>query len=201
MFSNTQFIREFSEIFFEQKDKMPWEVTSQLPTIMSRRIASLTKEYKIDGNVAIHKTAVVETGVTFKGPIIVGANCFIGAHAYLRGGVFLAKNVSIGPACEIKSSAIFSGSAIAHFNFIGDSLVGSNVNFEAGSVIANYHNERIDKEILINVDSATIKTGVTKFGALVGDSSKVGANAVLSPGTILSPNTVVKRLELINQTA
>jgi hypothetical protein len=40
---------------------------------------------------------------------------------------------------------------------------------------------------------------VTKFGALVGDHSKIGANAVLSPGSILKPESVVKRLELIEQ--
>jgi len=31
---------------------------------------------------------------------------------------------SVGPGCELKSSFIFSGSAIAHFNYIGDSIVG-----------------------------------------------------------------------------
>jgi hypothetical protein len=40
---------------------------------------------------------------------------------------------------------------------------------------------------------------VTKFGALVGDHSKIGANAVLSPGTILLPESVVRRLELVEQ--
>jgi hypothetical protein len=61
---------------------------------------------------------------------------------------------------------------------------------EAGSIIANHFNERTNKEIF---------PGVTKFGALVGDGCKIGANAVLSPGTILEKNSVVARAELINQ--
>jgi acetyltransferase-like isoleucine patch superfamily enzyme len=42
-----------------------------------------------------------------------------------------------------------------------------------------------------------ISTGVTKFGALVGDGSAIGANAVLSPGSLILPGTVIGRLELV----
>jgi bifunctional N-acetylglucosamine-1-phosphate-uridyltransferase/glucosamine-1-phosphate-acetyltransferase GlmU-like protein len=149
--------------------------------------------------VAIHKTAIVEQGVILKGPVIISADCFIGAHAYLRGGVFLSDHVSIGPGCEIKSSFIFSHSALAHFNFVGDSVLGSYVNMEAGSIIANHYNERVEKQISVLIKNQIIETGVNKFGALVGDHVKIGANAVLSPGTLLSKNAIVARLELIQQ--
>jgi hypothetical protein len=49
------------------------------------------------------------------------------------------------------------------------------------------------------IDNKKINTGIEKFGALVGDYSKIGANAVLSPGTILPPKSIVKRLSLIEQ--
>ena len=61
------------------------------------------------------------------------------------------------------------------------------------------YNERENKAISVVYQSAIIETGVIKFGALVGDGSKIGANAVLSPGTLLLPNSRVKRLELIEQ--
>jgi acetyltransferase-like isoleucine patch superfamily enzyme len=73
------------------------------------------------------------------------------------------------------------------------------VNMEAGSIIANHYNERIDKSIYVRIKNERVLTGVTKFGALVGDQTKIGANAVLSPGTILESKSVVKRLELIDQ--
>jgi len=92
-----------------------------------------------------------------------------------------------------------SGSALAHFNFVGDSLIGSYVNMEAGSIIANHYNERLDKTLYVMLNKKKTKIEVTKFGALVGDHSKIGANAVLSPGTILLPESVVKRLELVEQ--
>ena len=100
---------------------------------------------------------------------------------------------------EIKSSIISNNSAVAHFNFIGDSIIGENVNFEAGSITANHFNERENKEIFVKIDDNIINTQVVKFGSLVGDFSKIGANSVLSPGTILKKNSVVKRLELIEQ--
>ncbi|WP_370455742.1 hypothetical protein [Imperialibacter sp. EC-SDR9] len=123
----------------------------------------------------------------------------MGAHAYLRGGVVLGQGVTIGPGCEVKSSIVFDHSSLAHFNFVGDSIVGSNVNFEAGAVIANHYNERQDKQIRVLHQGGVVETGSTKFGALVGDNCKVGANAVLSPGTVLDKNEVVKRLELVEQ--
>jgi len=177
----------------------PWEISRKIPEIIEEKIKALNEEYTVNGNVAIHKSAVIEQHVIMKGPMIISANCFVGAHAYLRGGVFLDEHVSVGPGCEIKSSFILSHSAIAHFNFVGDSIIGSHVNMEAGSIIANHHNDRENKVIDVVVDGRKISTGITKFGALVGDYSRIGANAVLSPGTILLPKSIVKRLTLIEQ--
>jgi UDP-N-acetylglucosamine diphosphorylase / glucose-1-phosphate thymidylyltransferase / UDP-N-acetylgalactosamine diphosphorylase / glucosamine-1-phosphate N-acetyltransferase / galactosamine-1-phosphate N-acetyltransferase len=178
---------------------MPWEITSEIPRMLPFVIKTLDEDYRIVNDVAIHRSATVEEHVILKGPIVIGPGCFIGAHAYLRGGVFLDGGVSIGPGCEIKTSIILSRSALAHFNFVGDSIIGANVNMEAGSVIANHYNEREDKFIHVVHDGLIIETGVTKFGALVGDHCRIGANAVLSPGTMLAPGTIVKRLELIQQ--
>jgi NDP-sugar pyrophosphorylase family protein len=198
--SISTFIKIFSQTFPTHANNFPWLVLSQLQELLSSHIKSLEKnEYSIREDIAIHNSAIVEQGVVMKGTGIIGENCFVGAHAYLRGGFLLGKNVSIGPGCEIKSSLIFDSSALAHFNFVGDSILGSSVNMEAGAVIANHYNDRREKEITVTFENQKIKTGVSKFGALVGDNVKIGANAVLSPGTILEPEQIVKRLQLIEQ--
>ena len=110
---------------------------------------------------------------------------------------FLDEHVRIGPGVEVKTSFIFSNSALAHFNFVGDSIVGSHVNMEAGAVIANHYNERKDKAIRAYLNGKVYETGLEKFGALIGDRCKIGANAVLSPGTVLPADTIVKRLQLV----
>lgn len=194
-----RFIADFSSGFPYFAGQEPWEMTDRLKIHLEAIIASLGEDYTINGQVAIHRSAIVEQGAHIKAPAIVGEHCFVGANAYFREGVYLDRSVSIGPGCEIKSSIICSHTAIAHFNYIGNSIIGRHVNFEAGSIAANHYNERVLKQISVLYEDQVIKTNSEKFGALVGDHSKIGANAVLSPGTILNRHTVVKRLELIEQ--
>lgn len=199
MISINDFIDNFNQNFPAQAGLLPWEITNNLKEILYKIISSLGDDYVIHDGIAIHKTAVIENGAVLKQPVIVGENCFIGANAYFREGVYLDKSVKIGPGCEIKNSIICSGTAIAHFNYIGNSIVGRNVNFEAGSIAANHYNERAIKNISVLYREQVIDTQSDKFGSLIGDDSRIGANAVLSPGTILEKKTIVKRLELVEQ--
>lgn len=194
-----QYLEQFPMLFPELKKEVPWNIPSRLEGFLRDMIKGLSADFRVNGEVAIHKTAKIEDYVTLKGPMIISAGSFVGAHAYLRGGVFLGENSVIGPGCEVKSSIIMRKSALAHFNFVGDSLIGSEVNFEAGSIIANHFNERSDKTIYALINGKKTPVGVSKFGAIVGDQSKVGANAVLSPGTVLLPQSVVYRLALVEQ--
>lgn len=194
-------IQDYISRFKEQYPQAPepLNLLPQLSDFVQHEITQLDAIYEVKDNIAIHPTAVIEHNVTIKAPAIIGPGCFIGANAYLRQGVILTEQVSIGTGCELKSSIIGSRTAIAHFNFIGDSLIGAQVNFEAGSHTANHFNERSDKRIFININGDINDSGLLKFGAIVGDHCRIGANAVLSPGTILAPRTIVKRLELVEQ--
>lgn len=180
-------------------NKMPWQITENLTEIVLQLIRTCSSDYIIKDAIAVHKTAVIEQNVVMKGPVMIGEKVTIGANAYLRGPVLLDRSVHIGAGCEIKQSVIFGDTAIAHFNYIGNSIIGSNVNFEAGSIAANHYNERDNKIISVLYGYGIINTGVNKFGSLVGDGCRIGANAVLSPGTILKKGFIVKRLELIEQ--
>ena len=84
---------------------------------------------------------------------------------------------------------------------MGDSLIGADVNLEAGAVLANHFNERADKLIRVLADGKIVETGSVKFGALIGDGSRIGANAVTVPGTVLLPGSIVGRLQLLDQVA
>lgn len=188
-----------TEGFPFMQEANPWEVVSELPRLIEKLILTLGKDYEINNGVAIHHTATLGHDITIKAPAIIGPHCFVGTHSYLRGGVYMAEGSKVGISCEVKQSILMNDCAVAHFNFIGDSILGRDVNFEAGSITANHYNERGDKTIFVTYHSLRICTGVQKFGALVGDRCKIGANAVLSPGTLLSPGTIVARLQLIEQ--
>lgn len=187
------------ETAFPIEDDFAWNIIGKLEETIGKIIETLGDDYVVENGVAIHKTAKIGHNVTIKSPAIISENCFVGSNSYLRNGVFLAPEAKVGISCEVKTTVMLEGSAVAHFNFIGDSIIGHNVNVEAGAIFANHFNERADKEIFVHHDGNRISTGRQKFGSLVGDDCRIGANAVLSPGTLLKPNTIVGRLKLIEQ--
>ena len=189
--------REFA-IF--PRDLPPWELVAQLPGLLAG-LGNPSGFRQPEPGVLVHAAATVETGAVVKPPALIAEGCFIAAFAYLRGGVALGRGVSVGPGCEVKASIVLSGTVLAHLNFVGDSVVGAGVNVEAGAMFANRWNERADKSIAVRGPDGPIATGAVKFGALVGDRCRIGANAVLSPGTVLPPGSIVRRLELVDQNA
>jgi NDP-sugar pyrophosphorylase family protein len=175
-------------------DLSPWALVTQAPAVVRQLLADLpADDYSVQGEIAIHRSATVEPGALLKPPLIIGADCFIASGALLRGGCWLDAHCIIGPGAELKTSFVFSGSKLAHFNFVGDSVLGHGINLEAGSIVANYRNERDDKEVQVRVAGLLQRTGCDKFGALLGDQCRIGANAVLAPGAVLAPASVIGR--------
>jgi NDP-sugar pyrophosphorylase family protein len=179
----------------------PWDLPAHAREIVTAMLADLDPSFEIADEVARHPTARIEHGAIVKGPAIIGPGCLLAAGAYLRGGVWLEGDCVVGPHAELKSSFLFRGARLAHLNFVGDSILGADVNVEAGAVIANRRNEQADPSIRIRVGPDVIETGVATFGALVGDRSRIGANAVVAPGALLAPRSIVPRLGLIDQGA
>jgi NDP-sugar pyrophosphorylase family protein len=195
----SSFIEPWRNSRFANIHQAPWDFVGNIEALLRQQIAGLDSSYQRVDEVAVHRTARIEAGAVVKGPAIIGANCFIAAGAYLRGGVYLERNCIIGPSSELKTTVMFAGSKLAHMNFVGDSIIGADVNIEAGVIIANYRNELESRNIRIGYRGQVIDTGVSKFGALVGDGSRIGANAVIAPGALLERGSIVGRLQLIDQ--
>ena len=178
----------------------PWSIIAQIPTLLLGISESTHSNFlEIQPQIWVHQTSTIEKGAILKPPLLIDKNCFIASYAYLRGGVILGDGVTIGPSTEVKTSIIGSNTSLAHFNFIGDSLIGENVNFEAGAVVANHFNERTNKQISVIFKEKKINTKLIKLGTIVGDFSRIGANAVLNPGSILQPGSIVDRLAHFKQ--
>lgn len=182
-------------------ERYPWEIVLESADIVREMLGQLSDQFAIRGDVAVHHSAVIERGSVIKGPAVVGPNCLVAATAYIRGGCWLEANCIVGPGAELKSSLVFNGTKLAHFNFVGDSILGAGVNLEAGSIVANYRNEWSKPTISFVYRDAVLNTGVEKFGALVGDRAKIGANAVIAPGAIIGRDTIVGRLAIVDQAA
>jgi bifunctional UDP-N-acetylglucosamine pyrophosphorylase / glucosamine-1-phosphate N-acetyltransferase len=177
----------------------PWQVTSHAIELIRSMIGELGADYALDGDKAIHTSASIESGAVIKGPVILGPRVFVAAGAYLRGGVFLGEDCIVGPFCELKTTIMFAGSKIAHLSFVGDSIIGVGVNIEAGAIVANYRNEMDDKRTRIVWREGIIDTAVEKFGALIGDHARIGANAVVAPGALIEPGFRLARLGKLDQ--
>ena len=91
---------------------------------------------------------------------VLAAGCDIGPYARLRPGTELAEGVKIGNFVETKKAVIAKGSKVNHLSYIGDAIVGSNVNVGAGTITCNYD-------------------GVNKFKTEIGDNVFVGSNSAL----------------------
>lgn len=193
------FVASWPSSDFAQHGPNPWDITSQAVDLVRAMIGELGTGYRVDGDKAIHASATVEAGAVIKGPAVLGPRSFVAAGAYLRGGVVLGEDCIVGPSCELKTTMMFKGSKIAHLSFVGDSIIGAGVNIEAGAIVANYRNEMDDKRIRIVWQGGTIDTGVEKFGALIGDHARIGANAVIAPGALIEPGFRLTRLGKVDQ--
>ena len=168
----------FSDIF--ENVENVWEV---IPNIKAY-LKSKSTVKPITG-----KGTIIKANVVFEGPCTIGEDCIIGPNSYIREGVIIGNGVRIGHACEIKNSIILNSTHIAHLSYVGDSVVGSDVNIAAGAICANF---RFDgKKIDVRYNNDRYDTGLDKFGCVIGDTSQIGVNAILNPGSILGKNIVV----------
>ena len=143
----------------------------------------------IGEKVFIGAGTVVEDGVMIKGPAIIGKNCELRHNAYIRENVILGDGCVVGNSCEVKNSFLFNNAVAPHFNYIGDSILGYKAHLGAGVKISNF--KLVPGNIQLEVDGKTVDTGLRKFGALLGDNTDIGCNAVLNPGSIIGRGSVV----------
>ena len=139
--------------------------------------------------VFVGEGTVVEDGVMIKGPAIIGRNCEIRHNAYLREQVIIGDNCIVGNSCEVKNSLLFNGAVAPHFNYIGDSILGHQAHLGAGVKISNV--KLATGNITVQIEGRSFDTGLRKFGALLGDHSEVGCNAVLNPGSIIGRGAAI----------
>ncbi len=132
---------------------------------------------------------IVEPGVFVKGPAWIGRGCVLRQGLYCRENVLAEKGVVLGHACELKNSYLLPGAEVPHFNYVGDSILGSRSHLGAGVILSNL---RLDKrQVRIRIGDRVVDTGLEKLGALIGDDCQVGCNCVLNPGTILGRGSVL----------
>jgi bifunctional UDP-N-acetylglucosamine pyrophosphorylase/glucosamine-1-phosphate N-acetyltransferase len=131
--------------------------------------------------------ATVERSVV--GGARIGARATVGPFTHLRPGTVLAADTKAGSFVEIKASRIGEGSKVPHLAYIGDAIIGRNVNIGAGTITVNYdgygkHQTAIGDDARIGSDSmliAPVRIGrgaVTGAGSVISKDVPAGALAV-----------------------
>ena len=103
---------------------------------------------------------------------ILGEGCQVGPYARLRPGADLSDGVSIGNFVEVKKTVMGPGSKASHLSYLGDAVIGAEVNIGAGTITCNYD-------------------GVNKWQTVLEDGVFIGSNtALVAPVTVEKDATV-----------
>ncbi len=145
--------------------------------------------FLFNDKILIGPGTIVEPGAFIKGPAILGSHSEIRQGAYIRGDCLVGNRCVVGHATEMKGSIMLDGAKAPHFAYVGDSILGKNVNLGAGTKLANL--KMIPGSIVITSDKKRYDTGRRKLGAILGDHTETGCNSVTSPGTLMGPSSIV----------
>lgn len=130
----------------------------------------------------------IEPGACIVGPVIIDEGVEIRTGAYVRQNVVLGTGSLVGAHSEVKGSVLLPGAKAPHQAYVGDSILGRDVNLGAGTICSNVKN--VGREVTFQTGGQTIHTGLRKFGAILGDGCKTGCNTVLNPGVLMGPESV-----------
>lgn len=181
----------------------PWSLLRANSFLIQRikneisRKAKIEKGVNVKGQIKVGDNTVIKSGVYIEGPVIIGERCVVGPNCYLRPGTVIGNGCHIGQSVEIKNSIIGDDTNVAHLSYVGDSILGNNVNLGAGTITANLRHD--GKNIKSQVGEKVLDCEMKKFGVIIGDGCKTGIHTSLYPGVKLDPDVttfpgdVVKR--------
>ncbi len=143
----------------------------------------------MDNEIEIGRGVLIEPGALIKGLTIIRDKSEVRQGAYIRGNCFIGCTCVVGHTTELKGAIMLDGAKAGHFAYLGDSILGRNVNLGAGTKLANL--KLRGDNVYIRLKEETIDTGLRKLGAILGDGVQTGCNSVTNPGTLLGPGSLV----------
>jgi UDP-N-acetylglucosamine diphosphorylase/glucosamine-1-phosphate N-acetyltransferase len=171
----------------------PWDLFEANQYLLNKKEliveGTIEENVRLIGKIGIGKGTIVRSGSYLIGPLFIGENSDIGPNCYIRDYCSIGNNVRIGHACELKNSIIFDNSKIPHLSYIGDSIIGSNVNLGAGTITANLRFDK--KNVFITIKDKKMDSGRTKMGAIIGDYVQTGIGTTIMPGVLIGPYSIV----------
>ncbi|MEM0113074.1 MAG: bifunctional sugar-1-phosphate nucleotidylyltransferase/acetyltransferase [Metallosphaera sp.] len=179
----------------------PWDIIevnkTELNGIHGSVMGDIESNVMIKGEVVIEGGSIVRHGSVIEGPVYIGKNSSIGPNAYIRPYTVIGSNSKIGSFVEVKESVIMENTKIPHLSYVGDSVIAEDVNFGAGTLIANLRFD--ERDIYVNIKEKRLNSGRKKLGAIIGAHVRTGINVSILPGVKIGsyariyPGAVVNR--------
>lgn len=157
----------------------------------------LSERAEVYGNIILGAGTRILPGVFIEGNVIIGENCKVGPNCYIRGNTFIGDNCHIGQSVEIKNCLIMNGTNVGHLSYVGDSVLGTKVNFGAGTTTSNFRHDGANHKSMI--DGELVDTGRRKFGVVIGDGVHTGINTSFYPGRKVWPGESTLPAEVVQK--
>lgn len=168
------------------------DVTIDVNVIIEGKV-SIGSHSKIGPNTFLRNVQIGKNVEIFPNCVIEDAKiddgCHIGPFARIRPGSELAKNVHVGNFVEIKKVQLGENSKANHLAYLGDSVIGKNVNIGAGVITCNY-------------DGTAKHVTTIKDGAFIGSDSQliapvtIGENAYIGSGSSINKDAPANKLTI-----
>lgn len=142
----------------------------------------------LHGNYFIGEGTVIYNDVTIIGPVWIGKNCELMPGAIIRPYTIVSDGCSVGHGSEVKHTVMMPGSKVASLAFAGDSILGVSARIGSGVITANRKFNQSEVSLKVAKDEK-VSLGDSFFGCVLGDASRLGANAVTQPGTHIGPHS------------
>ncbi|MCM8792122.1 MAG: NTP transferase domain-containing protein [Candidatus Omnitrophica bacterium] len=126
----------------------------------------------------IGKGSVIYPFTIIEKDVKIGKNCSIGPFAHIRPGTVIEDKVVLGNFIEVVRSRIKSNSRAKHFSYLGDAIIGRDVNIGAGTVTANFDGKKKNRTVI--KDKAFIGSDTILIAPL-----RIGKNAVTAAGSVI----------------
>ena len=140
------------------------------------------KDATIDADCVILANSLIDGAM-------IGKGCQIGPFARIRPDSVLADSARVGNFVELKKTRLGKGSKANHLSYVGDAIVGDNVNIGAGVITCNY--DGANKHLTEIGDGAFIGSDCQLVAPV-----KVGAGATLGAGTTLGKDAPAGELTI-----
>lgn len=195
LFALPESLAHFAEHF--DPEAAPWTWVSAIKPALAafdfdaaEGLTDLPAGVHIEGQVYLHPTVKLPPYAFIKGPTWIGPETEVRPGAYIRGNVIAGARCVMGNSSEFKNSLLMDKVQAPHFNYVGDSVLGTGAHLGAGVICANL---RLDQKPVpvVSFSGERISSGMRKLGALMGDYAEAGCNSVLQPGCVLGQRAVV----------